>query len=232
VAWRRHPVTVRDNCEEDPVQTAHPETGNGHHRRSPVATFAARRPPCDLAAAERAVADLLAALGASLNCEAAQNTPARVAAGLAELLTPADFTLTTFPNTKEQHELVIARDVPFRSLCAHHLLPFTGTAQVGYLPGERIAGISKLARVVGVFAARLQVQEEMGQQIVGWLDEHLKARGVAVLIAAEHCCMTLRGVRAVGAGMVTLAVRGALRDDAAVRAEFLQLAAVPRRCAS
>jgi GTP cyclohydrolase I len=196
-----------------------------------MALFASRRPRCDVTAAERAVADLLAALGVAPDCEIARNTPARVAAGLAELLTPADFTLTTFPNREGHRELVVARDVPFRSLCAHHLLPFTGTAQVGYLPGDRIIGVSKLARLVVAFAAGLRVQEEMGQQIAGWLDDRLDAKGVGVLIAAEHWCMTVRGARAVGASMVTLAVRGVLRDDPAARAEFLQLACAPRRCA-
>ena len=145
-------------------------------------------------------------------------------AGLAELLSSAPWEFTTFPNPEGQHELVLARDVPFTSVCAHHLLPFSGVAQVGVLPGERIAGLSKLARAVEAFAARMQVQEELGQQIAAFLDEQLQCRGVGVLLVAEHLCMTRRGVRALGADTVTIASRGLLRDDPAARAEFLQLA--------
>jgi GTP cyclohydrolase I len=119
--------------------------------------------------------------------------------------------------------------VPFTSVCAHHLLPFCGVAQVGILPGPRIAGLSKLARTVEAFAARLQVQEELGQQIAGFLDDRLECHGAGVVLASEHLCMTRRGVRAHGADTVTIATRGLLRDDPAARAEFIHLAMPPRQ---
>jgi GTP cyclohydrolase I len=152
----------------------------------------------DVEAAERAAAALLAALGVPEGTEVALRTPARMVAGLAELLTVPRWSFTTFPNDEGHHELVLVRDVPFTSVCAHHLLPFAGVAQVGVLPGERIAGLSKLARTVTAFAARLQVQEELGQQISGFLEEQMECRGVGVVLCAEHLCMTRRGVRASG----------------------------------
>jgi len=118
----------------------------------------------------------------------------------------------------------VAREVPFRSLCEHHLLPFYGYAHVGYLPGGRIVGLSKLARVVEHFAAGLQVQERLTQQVAEWLHAHLGARGVGVVLEAEHLCMSLRGVRARGSRTVTSALRGDLRTDARSRGEFLALA--------
>jgi GTP cyclohydrolase I len=181
-------------------------------------------PGIDMEAAVRAAAALLAALGIPDGSEAALRTPGRMVAGLAELLGSSPWEFTTFPNTEGQHELVLARDVPFTSVCAHHLLPFSGVAQVGVLPGERIAGLSKLARTVEAFAARVQVQEELGQQIAAFLQEQLHCRGVGVLLVAEHLCMTRRGVRALGSDTVTIATRGLLRDDPAARAEFLHLA--------
>jgi len=181
-------------------------------------------PGIDVEAAVRAAAALLAALGIPDGSEAALRTPGRMVAGLAELLSSSPWEFTTFPNTEGQHELVLARDVPFTSVCAHHLLPFSGLVQVGVLPGERIAGLSKLARTVEAFAARVQVQEELGQQIAAFLQEQLQCRGVGVLLVAEHLCMTRRGVRALGSDTVTIATRGLLRDDPAARAEFLHLA--------
>jgi GTP cyclohydrolase I len=123
--------------------------------------------------------------------------------------------------------LVLARDIPFTSLCEHHLLPFSGTAAVGYLPGSRILGLSKLARVVEMFARRPQVQERMTKQIATWLDSHLEPRGVGVVLSAEHSCMTLRGVQARGSSTVTSALTGLLRTDERTRAEFLALAGRP-----
>ena len=119
------------------------------------------------------------------------------------------------------------RDIEFHSLCEHHLLPFHGVAHVGYLPGARILGLSKLARVVELFSRDLQVQERLTQQVADWLDEHLEARGVGVVIEADHLCMSLRGVRAAGSSTVTSALRGVLRSDARSRQEFLALARVP-----
>jgi GTP cyclohydrolase I len=142
----------------------------------------------------------------------------------AELLTPADFHATTFPNDGGYDELVVARDIPFHSLCEHHLLPFSGVAHVGYIPGERIVGLSKLARVVELYARDLQVQERLTGQIASWLDEHLAPVGVGVVLEADHSCMSLRGVRKPGSRTITSALRGAIRDDARTRQEFLSLA--------
>jgi GTP cyclohydrolase IA len=178
----------------------------------------------DLAAAERAAADLLSAFGVDLGDDTLAGTPGRMVRGLAELLTPREFTLTTFPNDGGYDELVVARRIPFVSVCEHHFLPFTGTASVGYLPGERILGLSKLARVVELFARRPQVQERMTTQIARWLDEQLQPRGVGVVLEAEHSCMTLRGVGARGSTTATSALLGLLRSDPRSRAEFLALA--------
>lgn len=199
------------------MQSTVPADGNQPSVLSP--------PEIDIAAARAAVFDLLTALGVSPDTEVARNTPARVAAGLVEILTPLTFELTTFPNTERHHDLMIVRDIAFRSVCAHHLLPFTGTAVVAYLPGVHLVGLSKLVRVVRWFAARLQVQEEMTQQIAGWLQQHLAPHGVGVVINAEHLCMSLRGALASGAKATSVAVRGALATDAAMRSEFLQFAA-------
>ncbi|MDQ1704300.1 MAG: cyclohydrolase [Frankiaceae bacterium] len=182
------------------------------------------RPPVDVDAAASAVEDLMRALGMQPDDPALARTPQRVAAAFAELLGPRDFGLTTFPNDEGYDELVVARDIPFVSVCEHHLLPFVGTASVGYLPGARILGLSKLARVVELFARRPQVQERMTKQTANWLEDHLRPRGVGVVIRAEHTCMTLRGVRAQGATTVTSALLGSLREDPLSRAEFLSLA--------
>ena len=180
----------------------------------------------DLPAAERAVADLLAALGQDLDDEHLRDTPRRVAATFDELLSPRPFSVTTFPNDEGYDELVIARDIPFHSLCQHHLLPFKGVAHVAYLPGGRIVGLSKLARVVELFARRLQVQERLTKQVADWLVHHLHPKGVGVVVEAEHLCMTLRGVQATGSRTVTSSLHGLLRDDPGTRAEFLALAGV------
>ena len=139
------------------------------------------------------------------------------------MLEPRAFDLTTFPNDEGYDALVLVRSVPVQSVCEHHLLPFTGIAHVGYLPGDRILGLSKLARVVELFARRPQVQERLTQQVADWLQEHLRPRGVGVVVEAHHQCMSLRGVRAPDASTVTSALRGHLRDDARARAEFLAL---------
>jgi len=177
----------------------------------------------DLAAAERAAADLLTALGADAS-DHLHETPRRVAGAYAELLTPVAFNATTFPNDEGYDELVLVRDIPFQSLCAHHLLPFHGRAQVAYLPGERIIGLSKLGRVVDLFARDLQVQERLTVQVADWLEEKLRPRGVGVIIEAEHLCMSLRGVQKPGALTVTSALRGTLKHDPRTRQEFLSLA--------
>jgi GTP cyclohydrolase I len=178
----------------------------------------------DVAAAERAAADLLHALGISTDCESLRKTPARIARAYAELFSSPEFDATTFPNDEGYDELVLARSIPLRSVCEHHLLPFFGIAHVGYLPGDRILGLSKLARVVGHFAARPQVQERLTTQVATWLQGHLDPRGVGVVIEAEHTCMTLRGVRASGSTTVTSTLLGLLREDPRSRQEFFALA--------
>jgi GTP cyclohydrolase IA len=178
----------------------------------------------DLAAAQRAARDLLAALGADLDDPDLAETPRRVASMYAELLTPQAFAPTTFPNDEGYDELVVAGEIPFHSLCRHHLLPFHGVAHVGYLPAGRIIGLSKLARVVDLFARDLQVQERLTQQIADWLEGELDAKGVGVVLEAEHLCMSLRGACKPGARTVTSALRGVVRDDPRTRAEFLALA--------
>jgi GTP cyclohydrolase I len=193
---------------------------------SPALTLLDGERLIDLGAAERAVADLLRALGQDVDDDHTRDTPRRVAAAYAELLTPREFSLTTFPNDEHYDELVVARDIPFHSLCRHHLLPFKGVAHVAYLPGDRILGLSKLARVVELFSRGLQVQERLTQQVADWLQENLAPKGVGVVMEAEHLCMSMRGVRAGGALTVTSALHGLLREDPRSRAEFFALARV------
>jgi GTP cyclohydrolase I len=138
----------------------------------------------------------------------------------AEMLTARDFELTTFDNDEGYDEMVVVCDIPLQSICEHHLLPFTGTAHVGYLPGERIVGLSKFARVVEMFSRRPQVQERLTKQIADWLDRELSPRGVGVVLMAEHSCMSLRGAKVAGTSTRTTALTGALRSDPAARAEF------------
>ena len=180
----------------------------------------------DLARAERAAASFLDALGVPGDTDATAATPRRMAQAYAELLTPRSFALTTFPNDENYDELVLASGIPVQSVCEHHMLPFVGTAHVGYLPGERILGLSKLARLVELFARRPQVQERLTTQVADWLQTHLQPRGVGVVVEAEHLCMTLRGVRAGNTTTTTSTLRGALREDARSRAEFLALTTV------
>jgi GTP cyclohydrolase I len=179
--------------------------------------------PIDSAAVEGAARDLLAALGADLGGEGLRDTPRRMADAFSELLTPEPFSLTTFPNDEGYDELVVVRDIPFQSLCMHHVLPFHGLAHVAYLPAERILGLSKLARVVDLFARDLQLQERLTTQIAGWLQNQLQPKGVGVVLEAEHLCMSLRGVQKPGARTVTSALHGLVRDDPRTREEFLSL---------
>ncbi|MFI2641830.1 GTP cyclohydrolase I FolE [Streptomyces sp. NPDC018610] len=177
----------------------------------------------DLAAAEEAAGRFLHALGISTASESLRGTPGRMARAYAELFSPRPFDLTTFANDEGYDELVLARRIPVRSVCEHHLLPFVGTAHVGYLPGARILGLSKLARVVEHFACRPQVQERLTKQVADWLQTHLEPKGVGVVIEAEHACMTLRGVQATGSTTMTSTLLGRLRSDARSRGEFLAL---------
>jgi GTP cyclohydrolase I len=181
----------------------------------------------DLERAERAVAELLGALGVppeSLEEEGALGaTPGRVARAYAELLSPEPLELATFPNDEGYDELVVVREIGFHSLCEHHLLPFVGVAHVGYLPGARILGLSKAARVVEHFSRRLQLQERLTSQVAGWLSDHLAPKGVGVVLEAEHACVSLRGARSGGARTVTSSLLGTVRDDPRTREEFLSL---------
>jgi GTP cyclohydrolase I len=195
-----------------------------------VAALAPAAPPAgrashqiDRAAVQLAARGLLLALGADVDAEALQETPRRMADAYAELLTPQPFRATTFPNDDGYDELIVARAIPFHSLCMHHLLPFHGVAHVGYIPGERIIGLSKLGRVVELFARDLQIQERLTTQIAGWLQHELGPQGVGVVLEAEHLCMSLRGVQKLGAKTVTSALHGLVRDDARTRQEFLAL---------
>ncbi|HEY9475789.1 MAG TPA: GTP cyclohydrolase I FolE [Mycobacteriales bacterium] len=185
-----------------------------------------QRPRLDLAAAERAAGAFLAALGIDCDSDSLADTPARMARAYTELLTPREFQLTTFDNDEGYDELVLARSIPIRSVCEHHLLPFIGVAHVGYLPGERILGLSKLARVVELFSHRPQVQERLTKQIADWLTHNLNPKGVGVVIEAEHLCMTLRGVQAVGSKTITSTLLGTLREDPRSRTEFFSLTGV------
>ena len=180
---------------------------------------------------ERAVADLLQALGVDTEDENLRETPRRVAAAYAEMLTPEPFDATTFVNDRGYDELVVLTDISFTSLCEHHLLPFTGVAHVGYLPGERIVGLSKLPRMVEHRSRRLQVQERLTVEIADWLEDTLRPRGVGVVLEARHGCMAVRGVRQPDAVTTTSALRGRLREDGRTRGEFLDLiaGARPRR---
>jgi GTP cyclohydrolase I len=234
---------TRDSAEQTPGLPT-PSSANGSQRKP--ALLAAREPaevamdvkgqaadlgaaerPVDLAAAERAAADFLTALGIDLDREQRRVTSARMARAYAELLAAQPFRLTTFPNDEGYDELVLARTIPFRALCEHHMLLFSGIAHVGYLPGERILGLSKLARLVEHFAAQPQTQERLTMQVAKYLDAELHPRGVGVVLEAEHTCMTQRGIRALGATTVTSALLGALRTDPRSRAEFFALARVP-----
>ncbi len=182
----------------------------------------------DAARAEAAVRELLLAIGEDPDRPGLQDTPARVARAYAETFAglgqdPSDVLATTFDENHD--ELVLVKDIPMYSTCEHHLVPFHGVAHVGYIPGEdgRVTGLSKVARLVEVFARRPQVQERMTRQIADSLADVLKPRGVLVVVEAEHLCMTMRGVRKPGTTTVTSAVRGIFRENAATRSEAMSL---------
>jgi len=184
-------------------------------------------PDFDLERAEAAVRELLIAIGEDPEREGLRETPARVARAYAELTiglrqTPEEVLTTTFDLGHD--EMVLVRDIELWSMCEHHLVPFTGVAHVGYIPADtgKITGLSKLARLVDVFAKRPQVQERLTTQVADALMEILEARGVIVVIEAEHLCMTMRGVRKAGARTITSAVRG-IMHNAATRSEAMSL---------
>jgi GTP cyclohydrolase IA len=183
--------------------------------------------PIDLERAERAVREMLFAIGENPDRDGLKDTPARVARSYAEIFAgmsrgPEDVLTTTFEIG--HNELILVRDIEVYSTCEHHLVPFHGVAHVGYIPGHdgRVTGLSKLARLVDVYARRLQVQERMTSQIADALVEFLKPQGVIVVIECEHLCMSMRGVRRPGSRTITSAVRGQLRDPA-TRAEAMGL---------
>ncbi|MFD0969494.1 GTP cyclohydrolase I FolE [Plantactinospora endophytica] len=182
----------------------------------------------DLARIEKAVREILIAVGEDPDRDGLRQTPARVARAYAELFAglrvdPAQVLSTTFEANHE--ELVLVRDIDVMSLCEHHLLPFRGSAHIGYIPGEhgRITGLSKLARLVEVYARRPQVQERLTSQIADLLMEKLEPRGVLVVLECEHMCMAMRGIQKAGARTITSAVRGLLQRDAKSRAEAMSL---------
>lgn len=181
-------------------------------------------PGPDLEAAEAAAAAFMEALGIDIEDPDLAETPGRFARAYASLLEVPDYDFTTFANTEAYDELVLVRDIPVQSVCEHHLLPFTGVAHVGYLPAERIVGLSKLARSVEHVARRPQTQERLTMQVARHLQDRLGARGVGVVVEAEHTCMTLRGARATGTRTTTSSMLGLLRTDPASRTEFLALA--------
>ena len=179
--------------------------------------------PVDLERAEQAAPELLAALGLPIDSADMFETSWCLVFVFAVLLSLFQFEATEFDNAAGYDELVLVSDIPVRSLCEHHLLPFTGVAHVGYLPGDRILGLSKFARTVEFYGRRAQTQERLTMEIADHLSERLDPRGVGVVIEAEHTCMTLRGARAHDTRTVTSSLLGHLRDEPAARAEFLSL---------
>ncbi len=186
----------------------------------------------DNAKIENAVRDILEAVGEDVTREGLQDTPARVARMYSELLggmreNPELHFKSVF--TEDYDEIVLLRDIPFFSMCEHHVLPFIGCAHVAYLPSGKVLGVSKMARIVDCFAKRLQVQERMTGQIADLMMKHLKPLGVAVVIEASHSCMTIRGIKKPGSTMVTSALRGIFRKDSRSRNEILSLLHQDRR---
>ena len=197
---------------------------SGHLTHSGLRSIASRpRPQVDLPAAEEAAAQLLTALGLDLSDANLAETPRRMAQALVEMTNGPDFELTTFANDEEYDELVLVREIPVQSVCEHHMLPFVGVAHIGYLPGARILGLSKFARMVELHARRPQTQERLTKRIADHLRSELDPQGVGVVIEAEHTCMSLRGARSPGARTITSAMFGELRDDPRSRSEFLAL---------
>lgn len=194
---------------------------------STAQTVARPRSTVDGARIEAAVLEILRAIGEDPQREGLRETPRRIAEMYAELFSglhrdPAAYLEVGF-DEEEHHEMVVLKDIPFYSLCEHHFLPFFGHAHVGYVPDGRIVGASKIARLVDILARRPQVQERLTSQIADCLMEGLRPQGAAVVIEAEHLCMSMRGVKKPGTLMVTSAVRGVFRRRGVTRAEFLAL---------
>ena len=186
----------------------------------------AKKSKIDLQRIEKAVKEILEAVGEDTNREGIRATPKRVANMYAELLAGSgddakDCVKSLFKEKCD--EIILLRDIPFYSICEHHLMPFIGKANVAYLPADCVIGVSKLARIVDCFARRLQVQERLTAQIADFLNEHLKPQGVAIVLEASHSCMTIRGIKKPGSVMVTSALRGIFKKDPRSRAEVLSL---------
>lgn len=182
--------------------------------------------PIDLERIERAVKEIFLAIGEDPEREGLRKTPQRVARMYAEVFAglyqdPDEVFQTSF--AEKYNEMVLLKDIPMHSMCEHHLLPFTGLAHVAYIPSGRVAGLSKLARVVDHFARRPQVQERLTEQIADFIQSRLETKGVAVVIEATHSCMTIRGVKKPGSRMVTSAMRGFFLADPRSRHEVLSL---------
>ena len=185
-----------------------------------------KRKRIDVGKIEKAVNEILLAVGEDINREGLRKTPQRVAKMYAELLAgmhenPKEHLRSVF--TENYDEIVLLRDIPFYSICEHHLMPFIGSANVAYLPHGRVLGVSKLARIVDCFARRLQTQERLTGQIADFIMDSLKPLGVVVVLEASHSCMTIRGVKKPGSLMVTSALRGVFRKDPKSRSEVLSL---------
>ncbi len=184
--------------------------------------------PVSQAEAEAAVRTLIRWAGDDPDREGVLDTPGRVARSYRELFAgyetdPRSYLERTFEEVGGYDELIVLKDIRFVSFCEHHMLPVVGRAHVGYLPTDRVVGISKLARVVHGFARRLQIQEKMTSEIARAIQEVLRPQGVGVVVEAEHSCMTLRGVNTAGSSLTTSHLSGVIRDDARTREEFLRL---------
>lgn len=177
----------------------------------------------DLVAAEDAFRRLIEAFGMKDNEEVMANTPRRFVEAYAELFTAHKFVPTVFANEEQYDGMVLVRSIPFRSVCEHHFLPFSGTTTVAYIPSTKIVGISKLARAVEFYSQRPQRQERLTVEVVQWLEDNVQPKGAGVLMAAQHACMALRGARAEGATTVTSAFRGLLSGQSQQRRDFMLL---------
>lgn len=182
--------------------------------------------PVDLKRIEKAVSEILCAVGEDPKREGLQGTPGRVARMYAELLDgmrhePGEHLESVFH--EKYDEIVLLRDIPFYSVCEHHLMPFIGKAHVAYLPDGKVLGVSKLARIIDSFARQLQLQERLTEQIADFLMTSLKPKGVTVVLEASHSCMTIRGIKKPGAVMVTSALRGIFKSDPRSRSEVMAL---------
>ena len=182
--------------------------------------------PIDTERIEKAVVEILSAVGEDIQREGLKGTPKRVARMYAELLggthkDPKENLKSVF--TENYDEIVLLRDIPFYSICEHHLMPFIGTANIAYLPNGKVIGVSKLARIVDCFACQLQIQERLTSQIANFIMDNLKPKGIAVVLGASHSCMTIRGIKKPGSTMVTSALRGTFKKDPRTRSEVMSL---------